>query len=33
VSESERHWVAESVVYAIHDEQLAEHGGLAGLRD
>ncbi len=26
-------WVDESVVYAIHDEQLAEHGGLSGLRD
>ena len=33
MSESEWHWVAESVVYAIHDEQIAEHGGLAGLRD
>lgn len=33
MSESERRWVAESVVYAIHDEQIAEHGGLAGLRD
>lgn len=32
---SERIWrsVDESVVYAIHDEQLAEHGGLSGLRD
>ena len=26
-------WVSEDVVLAIHDEQLAEHGGLAGLRD
>ena len=26
-------WVAESVVLAIHDEQLAEHGGLPGVRD
>jgi death-on-curing protein len=26
-------WVAPSVVLAIHDEQLAEHGGGAGLRD
>lgn len=33
MSESERRWVAESVVYAIHDEQIAEHGGLAGLHD
>ncbi len=27
------HWVSEDVVLAIHDEQLAEHGGMAGLRD
>jgi death on curing protein len=33
VSESRWHWVAENVVYAIHDEQTAEHGGLPGLRD
>jgi death-on-curing protein len=26
-------WVAEDVVYAIHDRQLAEHGGLAGVRE
>jgi death on curing protein len=26
-------WVAEEVVLAIHDEQIAEHGGLAGIRD
>lgn len=26
-------WVARSVVIALHDEQLAEHGGGAGLRD
>ncbi len=26
-------WVAMSAVLAIHDEQLAEHGGQAGLRD
>ena len=25
-------WVAESVILAIHDEQLAEHGGTPGLR-
>jgi death-on-curing protein len=25
--------VSEDVVLAVHDEQLAEHGGLAGLRD
>ena len=26
-------WVAASVIYAIHDRQLAEHGGRDGLRD
>ena len=26
-------WVDPSVVLAVHDEQIAEHGGLAGLRD
>jgi death on curing protein len=26
-------WVVESVALAIHEAQLAEHGGLAGLRD
>jgi len=26
-------WVVESVVLAIHDAQLAEHGGMAGIRD
>lgn len=26
-------WVGESVALAIHDMQLAEHGGLPGLRD
>lgn len=26
-------WVAEEVVLAIHDEQIAEHGGGAGVRD
>jgi death-on-curing protein len=26
-------WISESVVLAIHDEQLAEHGGGAGVRD
>ena len=26
-------WVAASVVLAIHDEQLAEHGGGVGVRD
>jgi death-on-curing protein len=27
------HWVRVDVVYAIHDAQLAEHGGRPGLRD
>lgn len=26
-------WVEKAVVLAIHQEQLAEHGGLPGLRD
>jgi death-on-curing protein len=26
-------WVLRAVVDAMHDEQLAEHGGAAGLRD
>ena len=26
-------WIKESSVLAIHDAQLAEHGGLAGIRD
>lgn len=26
-------WVSEEVVLAIHDEQIAEHGGPGGLRD
>ncbi len=26
-------WVAEAVVLALHEEQLAEHGGAIGLRD
>jgi death on curing protein len=29
----EPNWVAASVVLAIHDAQLAEHGGGAGVRD
>ena len=27
------HWLNRTVVDAIHDEQIREHGGLAGLRD
>ena len=30
---SEYTWILESVVYAIHDEQIAEHGGLPGARN
>lgn len=26
-------WISDSVVYAVHEAQLAEHGGLAGIRD
>lgn len=26
-------WIPPEVVLAIHDEQIAEHGGLAGVRD
>lgn len=26
-------WISASLVYAVHDMQLARHGGLEGLRD
>jgi death-on-curing protein len=26
-------WIDPAVIHAVHDEQLAEHGGAAGLRD
>ncbi len=26
-------WVTRAVVFAVHDRQIAEHGGLAGIRD
>jgi death-on-curing protein len=26
-------WLATQVLFAVHEEQLAEHGGLAGVRD
>ncbi|MEO6363359.1 MAG: type II toxin-antitoxin system death-on-curing family toxin, partial [Caldimonas sp.] len=26
-------WIESSVILAVHDEQLAEHGGAAGVRD
>ena len=28
-----RQWVELSVIHAVHDEQIAEHGGASGLRD
>jgi death-on-curing protein len=33
VTDERWRWVSEDVVLAVHDEQLAEHGGLSGLRD
>ncbi|RYD98747.1 MAG: type II toxin-antitoxin system death-on-curing family toxin [Sphingomonadales bacterium] len=30
---SEWTWIGMSVVQALHDRQLAEHGGLSGVRD
>ena len=30
---TEWRWIGEVLILAIHDEQLAEHGGRAGLRD
>ena len=33
MSDEEWRWVGKEVVLAIHDEQLAEHGGMKGLRD
>ena len=30
---SEPVWIGEDLVLAIHDRQLAEHGGLEGVRD
>jgi death-on-curing protein len=26
-------WLREEMIFAIHDQQIAEHGGLAGVRD
>ncbi len=26
-------WIDPAVVLAVHDEQLAEHGGMSGIRD
>jgi death-on-curing protein len=33
VSLADWRWVSEKTVLAIHDEQLAEHGGMPGVRD
>ncbi len=33
MSQKEWRWVSVDVVLAIHDEQLAEHGGMNGLRE
>ena len=33
MSQGDWRWVSVDVVLAIHDEQLAEHGGIKGLRD
>jgi death-on-curing protein len=33
VSQKEWRWLSVDVVLAVHDEQLAEHGGMKGLRD
>jgi death-on-curing protein len=30
---TEWRWVSEMLIYAVHDRQLAEHGGLSGIRD
>ena len=30
---TEWRWVSETLIYAVHDRQLAEHGGLSGIRD
>ena len=32
-SPSEYRWIADNVVLAIHEAQIQEHGGAAGLRD
>jgi len=30
---TEWHWLGAALIHAIHDRQLAEHGGLPGVRD
>ena len=27
------HWLSQNVILAVHDEQIAEHGGSLGIRD
>jgi death on curing protein len=33
MSHEQWRWLSEAVILAVHDEQLAEHGGGAGVRD
>jgi death-on-curing protein len=33
MTDSSWRWISEKSVLAIHEEQIAEHGGLAGIRD
>lgn len=33
MTDAEPLWLNERIVQAVHDEQLAEHGGLPGVRD
>lgn len=33
MSETPWRWVPAAVIYAVHDRQIAEHGGSDGLRD
>ncbi len=30
---SEQVWIGQRVIYAIHDRQITEYGGLPGVRD
>ena len=30
---TEWRWISETLIYAVHDRQLAEHGGPSGIRD
>ena len=30
---SEPVWISQRAIHAIHDRQIAEHGGLPGVRD